>query len=193
VISFENQPLKSLNNGAFGQLFAGATLMDQVSIGLKGAADVTARTSIGDVPIAGIGIDVTTSLKGINAFGHTAQLSNVSVAGSGGQNGNEFIVSPLTTMLQNPSNISLNTVDVALPVMFQGTMLGRAAINVSALFTSFIGDKMIDAIMNRNSTWLRERIVLRLNSTMNPTTRTTQLHKVSLHSSFKQGTHYQSQ
>ncbi|KXN90203.1 hypothetical protein AN958_04693 [Leucoagaricus sp. SymC.cos] len=129
VISFENQPLKSLNDGAFGQLFAGATLMDTVSLGLKGTADVTARTSIGDVPIAGIPIDATSSLKGIASFGHKAQLSNVSVAGSGGDGGNQYILSPLTTTLQNPSNISLNTVDVALPVMFQGTKIGRAAIN----------------------------------------------------------------
>ncbi|KAF5351977.1 hypothetical protein D9756_007389 [Leucocoprinus leucothites] len=129
AISFENKPLKSLNNAGFGQLFAGATLMDEVSIGLKGSADVTARTPIGDVPIAGIPIDVTSSLKGIAAFNHQAKLSNVSVAGSGGNGGNEYIVSPLTTALENPSNISLNTVDVALPVMLQGTKIGRAAIN----------------------------------------------------------------
>ncbi|KAJ3567055.1 hypothetical protein NP233_g6616 [Leucocoprinus birnbaumii] len=128
-IAFENQPLKSLNNAGFGQLFAGATLLDQVSIGLKGSADVTARTSIGDVPISGIPIDVTSSLKGIAAFNHQAKLTNVSVAGSGGNGGNEYIVSPLTTTLENPSNISLDTVNVALPVMFQGTKIGRAAIN----------------------------------------------------------------
>ncbi|KAF9451269.1 hypothetical protein P691DRAFT_757432 [Macrolepiota fuliginosa MF-IS2] len=128
-ISFENQTLKSLNDNAFAQLFAGVTLMSSVSINLKGSADVTARTPIGDVPINGIPIDVTSSLKGIAAFNHQATLTNVSVAGSGGQGGSEFILSPLTTTLQNPSNISLDTVGVSLPVIYQGTKIGRAAIN----------------------------------------------------------------
>jgi len=35
----------------------------------------------------------------------------------------------LTTTLENPSNISLNTVDIALPVFFKGVQLGSAAIN----------------------------------------------------------------
>jgi len=131
VISFENQPLKSLNNDAFGSLLAGATLMDEVSVNIKGTADVTARTEIGDVPISGIPIDVMSSLKGIGGFNHEAELSNISVAGSGGQGGNEYILAPLTTTLENPSNISLSTVDVSLGVMYEGTQVGRAVINVS--------------------------------------------------------------
>jgi hypothetical protein len=70
-------------------------------------------------------------LTGINSFGHTALLSNVSVRGSGGAGGNEFIISPLTTTLQNPSSISLDTVDVSLPVIFKGVTIGRAAVSVS--------------------------------------------------------------
>jgi len=72
------------------------------------------------------------SAPGINSFGKTAQLSNISVTGSGGNGGSQFIVSPLTTTLQNPSNVSLQTNDIALPVIYQGTQLGRAAISVSA-------------------------------------------------------------
>jgi len=133
VISFENQPLKSLNNDAFGALLASATLMDEVSVHIKGTADVMARTEIGDVPISGIPIDVMSGLKGIGAFQHEAELSNVSVTGSGGQGGNEYIVSPLTTTLENPSNISLSTVDVSLGVVFEGTQIGRAVFNVSCV------------------------------------------------------------
>jgi hypothetical protein len=133
VISFDNVPLKSLNDGAFGQIFAGATLMDELDLSLKGTADVTAKTSIGNVPISGIPIKTTSSLKGIGSFGHKASLSNVSVTGSGGQGGNEYITSPLTTTLENPSNISLDTVDVALPVIYQGTKIGRAALDVRML------------------------------------------------------------
>lgn len=134
VISFENVPLKSLNNAVFSQMFAGATLMDELDLTLKGSADVTAKTSIGNVPISGIPIKTTSSLKGIGSFGHKASLSNVSVTGSGGQGGNEYIISPLTTTLENPSNISLDTVDVALPVVYQGSKIGRAALNVRMLF-----------------------------------------------------------
>lgn len=150
VISFENQPLKSLNNAAFGQVFAGATLMDQVDLNLKGSADVTAKTSIGEVPISGVPIDVMSSLKGIASFNHKASLSNVSVAGSGGEGGSEYILSPLTTMLENPSNISLSTVDVSLPVVYQGTKIGRAAINVSGN----IGDgfELANSCVTRNLT-----------------------------------------
>ena len=140
VISFENQPLKSLNNDAFGSLLAGATLMDEVSVNIKGTADVTARTEIGDVPISGIPIDVTSILKGIGGFNHEAELSNISVTGSGGQGGNEYIIAPLTTTLENPSNISLSTVDVSLGVMYEGTQVGRAVINVSFVCVCACGD-----------------------------------------------------
>lgn len=129
VIQFDNQPLKALDHDAFAQLFAGVAVTSTVDLALKGSADVTARTSIGDVPIAGIPINVASSLKGIASFGGTASLSNVSVTGSGGAGGNEYILSPLTTTLQNPSNISLSTIDVSLPVIYQGTKIGRSVIN----------------------------------------------------------------
>ena len=69
--------------------------------------------------------------KGINAFDNAASLRNVSVIGSGGQGGNEYIISLITTILENPSNVSLLTNNIALPVIYQGVSIGRAAINVS--------------------------------------------------------------
>lgn len=41
-ISFSNQPLTSLNNDAFGALFAQVTLKNEADLTLKGTADVTA-------------------------------------------------------------------------------------------------------------------------------------------------------
>ncbi len=115
---------------------------------LKGTADVVARTTIGDVPISGIPFNVSTSLKGmllstrfmdglvnavrstgINAFDKTASLSNVSITGSGSDSHGAFVKAPLTTTLENPSNISLQSVDVSFPVTFKGVILGRAAID----------------------------------------------------------------
>lgn len=47
-------------------------------------------------------------------------LANVSVTGGSGVGNSEFIVTPLLTTLQNPSNASLNTVDISLPVVLNG-------------------------------------------------------------------------
>ncbi|KDQ27871.1 hypothetical protein PLEOSDRAFT_1112748 [Pleurotus ostreatus PC15] len=128
-IAFKDVPMKSLNNQGFQALFAHVTLQETAALDLKGTADVTAHTAIGNVPISGIPFKVPSSLKGINSFGGTASLSNVSVTGSGGNGGSEFIVSPLINTLHNPSNVTLSTVDISLPVMFNGVKIGRAAID----------------------------------------------------------------
>ncbi|KAJ8482152.1 hypothetical protein ONZ45_g15054 [Pleurotus djamor] len=128
-ITFKDVPMRALNNQGFQALFAHVTLQDTASLDLKGTADVTGRTAIGDVPLLGIPFNVPSSLKGINAFGGRASLSDVKVTGSGGNGGNEFIVSPLINSLQNPSNVSLNTVDISLPVSFKDVKIGRAVIN----------------------------------------------------------------
>lgn len=63
-ISFRNQPLTSLNDFAFGGLFASVTLAATAVLELRGIANVVARTSIGDVPIISIPFDVPSSLQG---------------------------------------------------------------------------------------------------------------------------------
>ena len=130
-LSFSNQTLQSANDGAFESFFAVVTDTSSVTFELKGTANVVAKTSIGDIPISGIPFDVQSSLKGIDGFGGTAKLSNVSITGSGGNGGNQFIVAPLTTTLNNPSNISLTTTDIALPVSFKGITV-RLYVNVLA-------------------------------------------------------------
>ncbi|KAJ7928639.1 hypothetical protein B0H13DRAFT_1968281 [Mycena leptocephala] len=129
VISFHDIPLVASTENGFQLLFAVVTLLPEADFVLSGTANVSARTSIGDVPINGIPFNVDSAMTGINSFGNTASLSNVSVTGSGGNDGSEFIVAPITTTLQNPSNISLKTVDVSLPVIYKGATIGRAAID----------------------------------------------------------------
>lgn len=148
IITFQNQTLQSKNDGAFSHFFAAVTDTSGVDFELKGTADVVARTTIGDVPISGIPFNVSTSLKGtlfsarfictsinapyssgINAFDKTASLANVSITGSGSDSHGAFVKAPLTTTLENPSNISLQSVDVSFPVTFKGVILGRAAID----------------------------------------------------------------
>ncbi|KAJ7497141.1 hypothetical protein FB451DRAFT_1457944 [Mycena latifolia] len=148
VITFQDKPLTAVTENGFQLLFAVVTLLPEADFVLSGSANVSARTSIGDVLITGIPFNLNsamtgewhssrffvcfhglTSILGFNSFGGTASLSNVSVTGSGGTDGNEFVVAPITTTLQNPSNVSLKTVDISLPVIYKGVSIGRAAID----------------------------------------------------------------
>lgn len=129
VLSFENQTLHSLDNNAFSQFFKTVTTTPNVELQLKGSADVVARTSIGDVPISGIAIDVTTTMKGLDSFARGASLSGLSISGSGQDGNGPFIKASVTTTLNNLSNISLRTVGIELPVFYQGVMLGHAVLD----------------------------------------------------------------
>ncbi|KAI6169518.1 hypothetical protein EDD17DRAFT_1748665 [Pisolithus thermaeus] len=100
-ISFDNVPLQALDDAAFEAMFAQVTDRDLATFNLSGTVDVTAKTAIGNVPISGIPFSVLSSVNGINSFGGTASIRNVSISGSGG---NQYIISPLTTTLQNLSN-----------------------------------------------------------------------------------------
>ncbi|KAF8557967.1 hypothetical protein OG21DRAFT_1504634 [Imleria badia] len=128
-ISFHNVPLVSLNDAAFQAMFAEVTDKSSAIFDLSGTADVTAKTSVGDIPISGIPFDVSSTLQGMDSFGGKATINNVSITGSGGTNGAQYIISPLSTVLNNPSNVSLSTMDIALPVYYENVMVGRAAFN----------------------------------------------------------------
>ncbi|KAG1896026.1 uncharacterized protein F5891DRAFT_1165745 [Suillus fuscotomentosus] len=113
-ISFHNVPLTSVNNGAFEAMFSQVTDKVSADLELSRTTDVTAKTAIGDVPISGNAFDVPSSLTGDKAI-----ITNISISGSGGNGGNQYIISPLTSSMNNLSNISLDMVDIALPVYYQ--------------------------------------------------------------------------
>jgi hypothetical protein len=73
---------------------------------------------------------MTIAYEGINSFGHTASLGDVTITGSGGNGGNQYINADLTTTLQNPSNVSLQTNDMSLAIFYKDVKIGRAVINV---------------------------------------------------------------
>ena len=50
VLSFSNQTLHSLNNGAFGSFFAQVTDEKAANVVLKGAANVLGKTAVGNIP-----------------------------------------------------------------------------------------------------------------------------------------------
>ncbi|KAL1743139.1 hypothetical protein HDZ31DRAFT_83635 [Schizophyllum fasciatum] len=128
-LSFKDVPMVASDHGAFQSLFGAVTLKSSADLALSGAADVVAATSIGNVPISNITFDVTTSLGGINGFGGKADLGKVSVVGSGGDGDGQYIIANTSAALENPSNVSLKTTDIALPVVWEGTNIGRAVIN----------------------------------------------------------------
>ncbi|KIL68938.1 hypothetical protein M378DRAFT_21838 [Amanita muscaria Koide BX008] len=128
--SFMDLPLISLNDGGFQQLFAAGALQNVIDFELRGTTDVFARTPIGNVPITGISFDVPTQFQGIAAFDHKASLSNISITGSGGQGGSEYIVAPVTATLDNPSNISLETDLITIPITYQGVVIGRSSVSL---------------------------------------------------------------
>lgn len=66
-----------------------------------------ARVAIGDVPISGIPFDVQSTIKGINSFGHAVGISDVTVTGSGGAGGNQWITIPLTVRVYREINVVL--------------------------------------------------------------------------------------
>jgi hypothetical protein len=66
AITFNDIPLRSLNNAAFQALFTTVTLANSILLDLKGTADVVARTTIGDIPITSISFDVSSALKGVS-------------------------------------------------------------------------------------------------------------------------------
>ncbi|KAG2747568.1 hypothetical protein P692DRAFT_20875252 [Suillus brevipes Sb2] len=95
-------------------MFAQVTDKNSADLGLSGTVDVTIKTAIGDVPISGIAFDVTSSLAGINSFDGKATISNISISGSSGNGGDQYIILPLTSSMNNFYNISLDTVDIIL-------------------------------------------------------------------------------
>ena len=118
-----------MNNDAFSQFFKTVTTSPNAELQLKGSTYVVARTSIGDVPISGISINVPTTMGGLNSFDHGASLNNFAISGGGQDSNGPLINASLTTTLNNPSNISLQTVNVELPVFYQGVMLGHAVLD----------------------------------------------------------------
>jgi hypothetical protein len=64
VISFHDIPLVASTENGFQLLFAVVTLLPEADFVLSGTANVSARTSIGDVPINGIPFNVDSAMTG---------------------------------------------------------------------------------------------------------------------------------
>ncbi|KAE8213110.1 hypothetical protein CF327_g3310 [Tilletia walkeri] len=130
-LSWTKKNLVSRNDPSFGAFFAQLTDTESGTFGLKGSTDVVARTVVGDVTITDIPINVNSTLDGINSFNRTATSDNVVVKGAT----SDAINIALDVTLRNPSNLTVHTLDVELPVFYRGlsgnepsTEVGRAII-----------------------------------------------------------------
>ncbi len=121
---FQNQTVRSLNDGSFQDFFAQLTDTPGANFGLRGSVNVTADTHIGRITITGIPFNVSTSLVGINSFNGYTAVNNVSVVGSTPT----YIKIPLDVSLFNPSNLTVYSKDVNVPAQYLGTEIGRAYI-----------------------------------------------------------------
>lgn len=129
-LSFMNQDIVAADHGAFSSFLAKLADTDSATFGLKGTTSVVAGLVIGNPTITGIPFNVTSSLRGINSFNHVAGVSNVSVD-SGTP---DYIGIDLTATLENPSNLTLFTNQLSLPVRYTSSttktpvIIGRATI-----------------------------------------------------------------
>lgn len=69
-ISFHNLPLTALSDPAMQELFEAVTDTPLANLTLEGSANVTAKTTIGNVPIASIPFNVQSSLAGMLLVPH---------------------------------------------------------------------------------------------------------------------------
>jgi Protein of unknown function (DUF3712) len=123
--SFQDQTIIVLDDILF-KVFLGLMIgTASVPTRLNGIVDVVAVTSIGNVSISDIPFDASSTLTGLNSFGNIINLSDVSITGSGGDNGSQYIVVSLVVILENPSNISLNTntADISFATFYEETFV----------------------------------------------------------------------
>ncbi|CDR88214.1 uncharacterized protein SPSC_03875 [Sporisorium scitamineum] len=128
-LMWRRQNIVAVDRPNFQAFFAQLTDTPRGTFGLRGGTDVVAKTVIGNIPIGGIPFNVTTSLAGINSFNGVTTLSDVMVSSGTAA----FLWVPLKVTLENPSNLTVFTNEVFLPVIFSGVVVGRAEIPVLGL------------------------------------------------------------
>ncbi|KAH8929904.1 hypothetical protein BT69DRAFT_11228 [Atractiella rhizophila] len=137
AFSFTGQSLVAIKGAEsnFDAFFRTLTNTDGVTVGLGGNVSVLARTKIGDVTIQGIPlVNLQTRLKGINGFAGKAEIDGTPVVlGSGNSGGEDFIRIQTNVVLNNPSDISLQSKGVSFDVAFKGTKIGTAVVDTLAL------------------------------------------------------------
>ncbi|GAA6063179.1 hypothetical protein JCM10212_003114 [Sporobolomyces blumeae] len=125
VLSWDNQPLKSLDNAAYRSFFDAVTNTANVAFNLHGGASVVATTNAGNIPITGIPFSVQTSLAGIQSLNaRPTVVSNLDV-----YHGYPSYLEILAdASLFNPSEITVITNDVVFGLEFMNEIIGSVVI-----------------------------------------------------------------
>ncbi|GAA5914535.1 uncharacterized protein JCM6883_003197 [Sporobolomyces salmoneus] len=125
VLTFDDQPLKSLDNGAYQNFFDAVTNTANVAFNLHGGASVVATTNAGNIPITGIPFSVQTSLAGIQSLNaRPTVVSNLDV-----YHGYPTYLEILAdAALFNPSQITVITNEVVFGLEFMSQIIGTVNI-----------------------------------------------------------------
>ncbi|SCV70806.1 BQ2448_3568 [Microbotryum intermedium] len=126
VIDFkQDRFIKSLDDASFRSFFDAVTNTASVTFGLNGAANVTAGTNAGDIPITGIPFNVQTSLRGIESLNaRPTVVSDVVVY----QGFPTYLQINADASLYNPSNVTVITNDVTFGLSFMDQIIGSVII-----------------------------------------------------------------
>lgn len=124
ILKFKDQDISSLDNGHFQSFFAKLTDTDRVDFGFKGNTSILAATHVGNIPITGIPFNVSSMLTGINSFNDAFGTQNLIVVGGRPQ----YVEITLNAILSNPSNLTVFTDQVSLPILYQNVYVGRVII-----------------------------------------------------------------
>ncbi|GAA5951249.1 hypothetical protein JCM3765_002422 [Sporobolomyces pararoseus] len=125
VLAWKNQPLKSLDNGAYENFFDAVTNTANVGFNLHGGASVVATTNAGNIPITGIPFSVQTSLAGIQSLNaRPTVVSNLDVHHGYPQ----YLEILADASLYNPSHITVITNEVVFGLEFMSQIIGSVNI-----------------------------------------------------------------
>lgn len=124
-LNFDNVPLKALNHDAFSAMFDRILNSRRAKIGLHGSASLIGKTVIGNIPVHGVPFKVVTTLAGLDGFIHKVDLyKTVDIT----KTTKETIEAIAHLKLQNPSNITIKTNRLSLPLIYKGLNLNRAVL-----------------------------------------------------------------
>lgn len=112
-------------HSTFQQFLAETTISKTETFRLSGSANTDASTAIGVLSLTDIEFDVETSIAGLQGLNaKPAVVSNLDV----NKGFSDFLLIKVTTGLNNPSNLTIGTGDVAFALTFQGQAIGTANI-----------------------------------------------------------------
>ena len=140
ALSFNNRRLQAQDHDAFASMLSAIILTSRVDFIFKGSVNIVAQMVIGDIPINGIPFkNIHSSLAGFDDLTGFLKLKRVYPESSTPQ----YLDNRLFCTVFNPSNITIKTTGLSLPLFYKGTYFGRALLNDKTLIP---GESNIDAI-----------------------------------------------